>query len=112
MTTKRGIPTYDQPLTVGGNMSASWRRWLHDIEVGTPPSNEVAIIPTGSPFTYQANARGYVIVSGGTVSKIEFARTAATFYTTGQTTGMFSMSLGDFLRVTYSGAPTMVFIPS
>src|ERR1700749_1346316 len=111
MTARRAIPTYEQPLTVGGNMSASWRRWLHDTEVGTPPSNEAAFVPTASPFTYQATARGYLIISGGTVSQIAYARTTGVFYVTGQTSGMFPVSLGDFIKVTYSGAPTMVFSP-
>lgn len=112
MTERRGIPTYTQPLTKGDNMSASWRRWFHDIEVGTPPSNEQTIIPTGSPFTYQALLRGYVIIQGGSVSQVSFSRTPAIFYNTGQTSGMFSVNLGDSLKVTYSMAPTMVFVPS
>ncbi len=111
MTTKRGIPTYDQPMTVGQNMSAAWRRWFHDIEVGTPPSNEVAIVVTASPFSYQATLRGSVIISGGTVSQIAFSRSGV-FYVTGQTAGMFAVNLGDIIKVTYSGKPTMVFVPS
>jgi hypothetical protein len=110
--TKRGIPTYEQPLTVGANMSSSWRRWFHDIEVGTPPSNEVRVTVTGSPFAFQAPSRGAVIVNGGTVSQIQFSRTTGINYVTGQTSGMFSMSLGDVLTVTYSGLPSMIFVPS
>jgi hypothetical protein len=108
--TKRGIPTYEQPISVGGNMSQSWRRWFHDIEVGTPPANEVVVKPNGSPFSWQAPSRGAVIINGGTVSQVEFSRGST--YTTGQTSGMFSVSLGDILIVTYSGVPTIVFIPS
>ena len=107
---KRGIPTYEQPMTVGGNMSSSWRRWFHDTEVGTPPSNEVLVMPTGSPFSFQAPSRGAIIINGGTVSQVQFTR--GTTHTTGQTSGMFSVSLGDILIVTYSGLPTIVFIPS
>ena len=112
MTSRRGIPTYEQPLMVGANMSASWRRWLHDIEVGTPPSNEVTITVGASPFTYQALARGSVIISGGTVSTVTYSRTSGVAHLTGQTAGMFPVSLGDTLVVTYGSAPTMVFSPS
>jgi hypothetical protein len=111
--TKRGIPTYEQPMTVGKNMSASWRRWFHDTEVGTPPSNEVVIKPVGaSPFSYQAPSRGAVIISGGTVSSVTYSRTTGTNHATGQTSGMFPVSLGDVLIVTYASVPTMVFTPS
>lgn len=112
MTTRRGIPTYEQPIQTGSNMSASWRRWFHDIEVGTPPSNEVTVIPTASPFAYQAPSRGSVIISGGTVSQVTYSRTSGVSYNTGQTSGMFPVSLGDVLVVTHSGAPMMVFTPS
>jgi hypothetical protein len=112
MTARRGIPTYEQPVTIGQNMSQSWRRWFHDIEVGTPPSNEVEIVLTASPFTYQSLQRGYIIISGGTVSKIAFSRTAGIFYNTGQTSGMFSVNLGDSMQVIYASVPTLVFVPS
>ena len=85
---------------------------MHDIEVGTPPSNEMTVIVGVSPFVYQATARGYLIVSGGTVSGITYARTFGVNYPTGQTAGMFPVSLGDILTITHTGAPTMVFAPS
>lgn len=110
MIQKRGIPTYEQPLQTGGNMSASWRRWFHDIEVGTPPANEVQVTVTASPFSYQAPSRGAIIINGGSVSKVAFTRAGT--YTTGQTSGMFSVSLGDILVVTYASAPSITFIPS
>jgi hypothetical protein len=74
------------------------------------PSN---ITVTASPFTYQ-NATGYngdVIISGGTVSNIEFTRDNTTFYTTGLTTGVITLSPSDRVRVTYSVAPTMTLVP-
>lgn len=71
------------------------------------------ITPGASPYTYQ-NTNTYpadVIVSGGTVSAIAFSRNNVTFYTTGGTTGMFQLSPYDFLRVTYTVAPTMTLVP-
>ena len=92
-------------------------------QIGTLPRVDLAvpgriILPSGitvgaSPFTYQ-NTNTYpadVIVSGGTVSAIAFSRDNATFYTTGLTSGMFALSPYDFLRVTYTVAPTMTLVP-
>jgi hypothetical protein len=110
MTTYRALPTYTQPLTTGPNLSASWYRWMHDTDVGTPPSAETQITPTGSPFAYQAPKKGFLIISGGTVSLVQFTRVGT--YNTGQTTGMFPVDLGDTITVTYSGAPTVTFVPT
>jgi hypothetical protein len=113
MTVKfRGIPTYEEPLTTGSKMSSSWRRWVHDTEVGTPPTNETKVLVTASPFSYQAPSRGMAIISGGSVSQVAFSRTTGMSYVTGQTSGMFPVSLGDTLTVTYSGVPSFVFVPS
>ena len=76
----------------------------------TAPS---AITPTGSPFTYQ-NAAALavdVIVSGGGVSALELSRDGSTFYSTGTFYGLFSLSPGYRLRVTYVSAPTMTLVP-
>lgn len=110
MTTYRALPTYTQPLTTGVNLSASWYRWMHDTDVGTPPSAETVVPVTASPFVYQAPKKGFVIITGGTVSLVQFTRVGT--YSTGQTEGMFPMALGDQLTVTYSGAPTIVFVPT
>jgi hypothetical protein len=74
------------------------------------PSN---ITVTASPFTYQNTTafNGEVIISGGTVSSIEFTRDNTTFYTTGLTTGVITLSPSDRVRVTYSVAPTMTLVP-
>ena len=70
-----------------------------------------AITPGASPYTYTSSFDGAVIVNGGTVSAIAFSRDGTTFFTTGQTAGMFPMSRGDALKVTYTVAPTMTFAP-
>lgn len=72
-----------------------------------------AITPGASPYTYQ-NTENYsfdIIVSGGTVSLIEFTRDNAAFYDTGFIAGILRLSPGDRIRVTYSGVPTMTKIP-
>ena len=65
-----------------------------------------------SPFSVQ-NGTSWdqdIIVQGGTVSKIEYSRDASTYYDVGVVAGMFRLSPGDYLRVTYSSAPTMTTI--
>lgn len=75
------------------------------------PQPEVALTVGASPFSYQAIIRGQVLITGGTVSAIEFSRNGTTFYNTGQTSGTFQMDMNDIIRVTHTGAPSMVFFP-
>lgn len=71
------------------------------------------VTPGASPFTYQntSGRPGDMIVSGGAVTDIAFSRDNATFYGVGAVSGVFPLSAYDFLRVTYTVAPTMTFIP-
>lgn len=65
-----------------------------------------------SPFLYHNTSTNdqSVIVKGGTVSKVEFSRDNTTFFDVGVVAGMFTVSKGDYLRVTYTVAPTMTGI--
>jgi hypothetical protein len=74
-----------------------------------PPSASVS--PTGSPFTYTAPFNGQLSVTAGTVSLIQITRQAVTV-ATGLTTGLIPLRRGDAAVITYSGAPTLVFLPS
>jgi hypothetical protein len=78
----------------------------------TNPISTITV--TASPFTYQ-NTSGYnqsVIVTGGTVSLVEFSRDNTTFYSISILTNtMPLLSPNDYLRVTYTVAPTMVSVP-
>jgi hypothetical protein len=69
-----------------------------------------AITPTGSPFTYTAPYWGTVVVNGGVVTVIALKR-QGTSVTTGLTDAVVPVARGDSVVVTYSGAPTMTFIP-
>jgi hypothetical protein len=106
----RAVPQYGESLIQKGNTSSAYYRWIQDIEIGTPPAQEATITVTASPFTYVATRGGFVIIDGGTVSIIQFTRTNT--YTTGLTKGTIPVSLGDQVTVTYSGAPTMTFVPT
>lgn len=62
-----------------------------------------------SPFTQAAANDGIAIVSGGTVSLIEYGRNGI-FRSVGQVAGEFFMFAGDSLRITYTVVPTVNFI--
>lgn len=68
-----------------------------------------AVTVTASPFTYRAQRDGFFVVTGGTVSKQEYGR--RTVFTDVGLTSMLPILLGDAIRVTYSAAPTITFIP-
>ncbi|MGE7272113.1 GH39 family glycosyl hydrolase [Brevibacillus panacihumi] len=72
-----------------------------------------ALTATRSPFVYK-NAQVYpvdVLVAKGAVSLIEWSRNGSTWYDTGQTGGIISLSAGDSLRITYTSAPRLTVVP-
>lgn len=69
-----------------------------------------AILVGASVFAYKAPFAGSVSVTGGTVSDISLTRQGVTV-DTGQISGVFQVSRYDVLNVTWSGKPTMNFIP-
>lgn len=96
-----------------GLMAVEFYRFLANLFNAAGGGGVTASITVGSsPFTYTAAQTGQVIVKGGTVSKIEFSRDGGTtFFDIGVTAGMFLLNAQDQLKVTYSGAPTMTFVP-
>ena len=77
--------------------------------MAAPSSAGVAVVPSGSPFTWTATAAGMLIVSGGTVSLVEVGRGAA-FYAAGLVGGLIPVSVGDKVRMTYVVAPATTFL--
>ncbi len=108
----RTVPTYDQQITPGNHNDSTWYRYFQQNEKGAPPSTEVPITIAASPFSFTFPSKGFVVISGGTVSVIMFSRTPGTFYLTGQTAGVFPGAQNDVLKVTYSAKPSMIFIPT
>lgn len=85
---------------------------LESPEDAIPNAQPAQAITVGaSPFSYTAAFPGAVAVSAGTVSAIAILRQTATV-ATGVIAGVFPLSRGDQLRVTYTGTPTLVFLPS
>jgi hypothetical protein len=71
----------------------------------------IPVSPTGSPFTYTAPFPGVLSVTSGTVSQIQILRVTTTV-ATGITTGLIPLSRADQAVLTYTGAPTLVFLPT
>ena len=69
----------------------------------TPGAVE-SVTVTGTPFTYTAAKAGKLVIGGGCVYTIEFIRGSA--LTLPVTFGVFSMEVGDQIRVTYSTETT------
>jgi hypothetical protein len=105
------MPTYTEPLETSKSTTRGWYTFWLGLLQGQPTGPPAAIVPGVSPYSYVAAIGGSVIVTGGTVSKVEVSRDGVTFIATGQTSGMFALSMGDTLRVTYSVVPTMHFMP-
>ena len=87
-----------------------------DVNLGKLTNSTVApsnITVTASPFTYQNTTafNGDVIISGGIVNDIEFTRDNTTFYTVRFIEGVLRLSPSDRVRVTYTVAPTMTYVP-
>jgi len=106
------LPNFNVPLEIKGITSKDWFLYWANLFSGLPPGNETALTIGASPYTYVAGVKGSLIVSGGTVSALAFSRDGATFYSTGQTSGMFPLNARDSLRITYTVLPTVVFVPS
>lgn len=64
-----------------------------------------------SPFSYTASFNGSVAVTGGTVSLIQLIRQGVTV-ATGLTAGLIPVSRADVVKVTWSGTPAMIFLPT
>ncbi len=106
------IPNYPVQLSYGPNTSKDWYFFWSGLFRGLPPGNVEPVTVGTSPYVYSAVKRGSMIVSGGTVSLIEFSRDGTTFYDMGQISGTFPLNASDQIRVTYSVTPDMTFIPS
>lgn len=106
------LPSFEQPFMNGRINSKDWFFFLVGLYNGLPPQAENPVVLGASPYVYTNEAKGTVIVSGGTVSDVSFSRNGTTYYTTGQTAGMFTLNSQDFLRITYTVPPTTTFVPT
>lgn len=67
-----------------------------------------------SPFTFQNDTatRVMILLNGGTVSLLEFSRDNVTYDAVGTLlSGDFMLNPGDWMRITYTLAPTGIYYP-
>ena len=105
------LPTYETPLVEGKHLSRAWFTHLANIFTGKPPQAEASVTLGTSPLTYIASRKGFLIIQGGTVSMVQWSRGGIANHNTGQTQGVFPLSQGDSLVITYTGTPTLTFAP-
>lgn len=105
------VPQNLESFLQGKAMSRVWYFFFTALWKGAPPADVSVVEPTGSPFTYKAPQRGFMIVNGGTVVLTQFSRDGGVNYVTGQTSGCIPLSQGDQLIVIYSAAPTLTWVP-
>lgn len=112
MTQFNRMPTYQESLTTKEATTRGWFSFWAGLFTGQPTGPASAIRVGSSPFSYVASAGGSVILSAGSTTRIQVSRDGVTFFDTGQTVGMFPLSQGDTIVVTYpAAAPTMTFMP-
>lgn len=111
MTQFNRMPTYQEELTLNNATTRGWFSFWAGLFTGQPTGPASTVRLGISPFNYVASVGGTVIVSGGTVTRIQVSRDGVNFFDTGQITGVFPLSQGDTLTVTYAVLPTMTFMP-
>jgi hypothetical protein len=104
-------PVYEALIDDAKRVAHNWVSWYQSVTGGGKVSQ-----PTvgASPFTYHnvTNVRQEIVLTGGTVSSVQFSRDNITFYTVSSSQGIpIILSSGDYLKITHTGAPTMTVIP-
>lgn len=85
--------------------------WNSFFQQFTQQAPEVqAITVTGSPFSYQPNDKGKIIISGGTVSAIVLVRGSTAIPLSTTRPLILPATIGDMVMITYSIAPTVQFL--
>jgi hypothetical protein len=111
---QRIIPPNQNMVDAKGNPTINWWGFLLNTSqqaFGSDPTPEMTLTVSASPFTYTVPANGSIIVNGGPVTLIEYARQGGKFYPTGQSAGVFQVLQFDQLRITYTNAPSVTFFP-
>lgn len=107
------VPSSAQPIADPrtGMVTTYWQRFFNALPGVAAPAAIAAVTVTASPYTYLSGAGGTLSVTGGTVSSITLTRNNVTT-ATGITSGLVPVANGDRVTITYSGLPTVNFIPA
>ncbi len=90
-----------------GKVIKPWIQYLQQFTQAPPAIMTITV--SASPFSYTAKEPGYVSVAGGVVSAIALTRNTVVIDMTG--VKLIPVSINDIVTVTYTGLPTMKFIP-
>ena len=82
MSTLNRIPTYTEPLETGKATTRGWYTFWLGLLQGQPMGSPTGIVPGVSPYSYVAPLGGTVVLSGGTVTKVEVSRDGRRVYFT------------------------------
>lgn len=119
MTHALNLPTPTSSFVVPatGVLRREWWYWLlhiYERTGGATGSDFGPVVPvtlTASPTVYTASIGGTLFVSGSGMIRVEISKTGETWYSTGSWYGGHRMIEASKARLTYIGAPTVVFIP-
>ena len=78
--------------------------------LGAGISPPVVLTASSSPYSYTTIVAGSIIVDGGTVTKIQYIRGSASI-TLAVLNGKLELQPSDTVKVTYTVAPTLTFLP-
>lgn len=85
-----------------------WTTFFQQFSQAPSPIKDIDV--AASPFVYQVKEPGSIIVSGGTVSLVQFTRGQDTI--TLQENILIPVCIGDIITTTYSVLPEIKFLPN
>jgi hypothetical protein len=107
-----GLPSPTLPVTdpQTGLVASIWYQFLVRLSQ-LSAERPIAPVPVGaSPFVYTASTIGNIFISGGMVSAIALKRSGVNLACPENI--FIPVAANDTVIVTYTGLPTMTFIPS
>lgn len=113
------IPTPASPIVVPatGILTREWWYWFRRITERTGGATGgdfgpvVPVALTASPAVFTASNGGTLLVSGSGMIRLEISKDGGTWYSAGSWYGGLRMTETSKARLTFIGAPVVVFIP-
>lgn len=103
------LPDRNNPLVdQRGLVTQVWQLFFNAL---TPSVDAItALVVSASPASFTATQPGNVAVSGGTLTAVTLTRGSVVLNL--GTSRVVPVSVGDVVKVTYTAAPTMNFVPN
>jgi hypothetical protein len=104
------FPSRDAPLVdKDGKVTEAWYSFLA-LLASLTATPVVPVAVGASPFSYEASSIGFLSVAAGAVTSVVLQRGGETVSC--PTSGLVPVAAGDSVTVTFTGAPTVNFIPA